>query len=170
MGLDYRTLCYYRDDFVEEQHIRTQVRMSYMTEDGGEAIVIGPEFFMRYSDIEKEYEGTLVVMLNPVIMYINSRIDEIERKINDIFVKLSDLKQQKITIPIPPDEIMMNKHVSAPERLAKIQSTMPAERALDIGVLFSEPLVQQTNAAEEVRLSAEPVKFREEIERLKQAL
>lgn len=31
MGIDYRTICYYRDQFVQDFGIRTEVRMSFMS-------------------------------------------------------------------------------------------------------------------------------------------
>lgn len=54
--------------------------------------------------------------------------------------------------------------------MIKTQSAYFPERGIDVGILFSEPLVHRKDETEPIKLSAEPVKFREEIERLKHSL
>lgn len=55
----------------------------------------------------------------------------------------------------------MKKHPSQPE-LAKTPSNFASDTSgvIDVGILFSEPLVQRIND-KEVSNTAEPVKFRE---------
>lgn len=55
----------------------------------------------------------------------------------------------------------LKKHISLPESMRKQISEMPRDKVIDIGILFSEPLVQKRDENQDVRVLAEPVKYRE---------
>lgn len=66
--------------------------------------------------------------------------------------------------------MFLKKHVSMPETIKKQMSEMSSDKIIDIGVLFSEPLVQKRDDTEDIKVLGEPVKYRQEIDRLKRSL
>ena len=168
--LTYSDVLHYRDLFMEHNRIYTDVVMSYLSDDD-EMLPINEDFFLSYRDFETLHDGNFLILIKPEMDCLYGKIDEIEEKVMGLEKQIKELQTvRKGRMNDIEHTAVMRKHISAPEVIKKQYSEMPEAKCLDIGILFSEPLVQKKAETEAVRLLADPVKYCEEIARLKRSL
>jgi hypothetical protein len=92
-GIDYRKILEYRDRFVREHGIRTEVRMNYMA--GEEVRELNDRFELSYLEIEQRYDGMFVIMMRAEIDCVVNRIEQLEEKLDNVLKEIESLKKEK---------------------------------------------------------------------------
>lgn len=75
-GLNYAQIVEFKNQYMKDHNIFTDVKMSYLDEDE-DILPINEEFFLSYDKLSRVFEGNFVILLSP-------EIDDIEEKIKDI--------------------------------------------------------------------------------------
>jgi transcription initiation factor IIF auxiliary subunit len=71
--------------------------MSYLSSDE-EIHPLTENFQLTYAQLERDYDGTLVILLRAEIDTVTSRIEALEEKLDHIIQEVEDLRKQKTLI------------------------------------------------------------------------
>ena len=91
-------------------------------------------------------------MLSPEIDEIETKIRDIEEKMIALGAQVQEIKKIKDAQNESAKDMFLKKHNSLPETIKKQPSDMPVDKMIDIGVLFSEPLVQKRDDTQDIKV------------------